>query len=672
MCTPGTTEKETQAILGQDVSEKKKIWSMIGSKYEDLYRRPRSGISFEEGAVRHMLDWKCILESFEGPVAYHYYCRLRDLQIDSLSADVITIDDVEFPVWFSTNGKYDHPDKKIGNLTAMLVTTGFPIVPANLAQYIFEFEKNEEVTDLAWLKFASSRGRDNFSFYDIMSKTVILAQRSKIDGIEFLGTKKNGVNYIIGTFWLAVRFPYEQLEYHVTTGSFACLYPSLESSSEEGMYTILPHPFMPYTGICEKEGEGLMLVTEKSSTDECRVKKENTVEVSLSDGRIIEMTERSGDYVAIRERPMKQPTSHVRDKLMVPPTTIALPLHVPKPIRVVHEVPGREERIEETNGEIIHYVHWKDCPGMVVGKTLYYYDQEGSQLLLRRSFKFYHIDNSRFRTTRGLDVKEIPPQEEPLTYYALVAVNEIGHLAMEIRSTGLKEVPHLYGDKNSNVVDVVKSLIERVSPAWKTMKVEGPIKVGTITYFVMKENKPICFVGEVDPYQCHYLTSMLWQHFKELRARMAPWRLDRNSPHVLMHSLTEKPWTQLLIRVASAFALKFNMVKGNMYLGSGEYSYEHIVNKRISDINANGKKKTVKKPEKALAFIWDKEDSVKTNSLHLLGRQLHITFFTIHEFNKQLENVVEALVFQSEEQFRDHYAFVSAFSIMLRRNKNMI
>jgi len=307
---------------------------------------------------------------------------------------------------------------------------------------------------------------------------------------------------------------------------------------------------------------------------------------------------------------------------------------------------------------------------MVVGKTLYYYDQEGSHLILRRSFKFYHIDNSRFRTTRGIDVKEIPPQEEQLTYYAMLAINELGHLAMEIRSTGLKEVPHLYGTDKTNRVDVIKSLIERVSPAWKTMKVEGPIHVGSITYFVMKEDKPICFVGEVDVNQCHYLTSMIWQHFKELRVRTPPSRIDRNSPNVLMHSPTEKPWTQLLIRVASAFALKFNMVKGNMYLGSGEYSYEHIVNKRLSNMAANNKKK--KMPIQAMAFLWDKEDPNKVNPLRLLGRQLCITFSTVQEFNKSLENVTEALVFQSEEQFRDHYAFVSAFSIMLRRNKNVM
>jgi len=485
-----------------------------------------------------------------------------------------------------------------------------------------------------------------------------------------------GVNYLVGSFWLPVRFPYEQAEFHSHSAAFSCLYPAIERESSENWYTILPHLFEPYTGIIPQGAEGIMLVKDGK---EFRVKHENTAEVELSNGQIMEVTERDGLLVPIRERPTKQGTVQLIEKLRVPPTTVALPLQKPQEILIDHVALGEKEEIKEEGRDIIQSVHWRDRYGFISDRVFYYWEEENGKLVLYESKTYFQIDNSMARTVKGRKITHSPlmlPKMKP--YLALMAFDEIGQVALEVRSTGLKELPHIYSESEeystSDAVDMITLLIERVMSRWKKIQVQGPYNIGNITYFVTTQGTIDCHKSNVDSAQCHYLTSLIWQDYKNKLVHVKWHTLVRDMPYLGEMDFQKSTWQQVITRVASAFAIPYVVKKGNVLIGNRTHHLEWLIQerRRIYDtMNATIVKNNKKRKKKSdlykepglVRFSMAHQDPCRTNFLYEIGTQTKVAV----DFLQNLQEERNVILFLDEVSFLKHVAFMSAAHLVLRR-----
>jgi hypothetical protein len=145
--------------------------------------------------------------------------------------------------------------------------------------------------------------------------------REKIDGVSFLGATIAGNHFVFGNYWLNVEFPYDQLELVPQTNEFRVLYPRIEGPIMDNGHYFQYHEIVPYDReVLNNYKEGVMLfVQEEEGCREYRVKRVNTVEVEVVDGKLFgdavqvkdgvwEVSYDGKQFHFIRERPMKQPT----------------------------------------------------------------------------------------------------------------------------------------------------------------------------------------------------------------------------------------------------------------------------------------------------------------------------------------------------------------------------
>jgi hypothetical protein len=160
-----------------------------------------------------------------------------------------------------------------------------------------------------------------------------------MDGIPFVGVTLRDKHFLVGSFWLEMRFPVRQAEWLYDTQEFKILYPVLPCQSmREGMFEFSYSPIMTFNAtVASGYKEGAMLfVAFGDVVTEYRLKRENTVELDIkssksSHGEISKTVEdgvwecayRNSAFVPLRMRKGKKPSAKVVD-IMAVPTLVTL------------------------------------------------------------------------------------------------------------------------------------------------------------------------------------------------------------------------------------------------------------------------------------------------------------------------------------------------------------
>jgi hypothetical protein len=560
------TVKEKENMLTARVREKETVWSMANSRYEGLFVKPVPPLTYREGARRHMTEWANILEKFPEEIAYYYFRRLRDLQIDSLTQGSIKIDDVAFPVYFRTNGEREGGTPLENNLHAMLVTTCYPAVPANLVGYIYHFSKVEEIVDLPWLKFEAGQGRRTLSYEEVVTDVPLLLQRNKITGVEFRKVKDISQNMVVGSFWQEMRFPYVQLEFVPDAQSFFCITPNIGHPSEEGLYSVLPHPHYPYTGVVPCDSEGIMVTV---GDEEVRVKKENSAEIEIEGFGTVEVVERDKQLIPINLRPGKMETANPIPKMRGNITTNQL---LQEMERKMIKQTGNVDRVELKDDIIIYQTKWDEKNGMEVDGVFYFYDDKK----IKATKKFYQIDNNIARVSECYEVVSIPESKKmTMRYVALLAVDESSRMALELRYHGLYEMPHMYAEIGQDIT--VNQLFDRVYQGWENANYEGPYSCGNMEYYVhVLTKESVLPMKDLDVSQIHFGTVLCYYDYanKKSAHKLKKCRAvqEISCPHQFSKPVVAEH--ELIEKVAEAFNIPKHKKEKILCLGDGDKSYE--------------------------------------------------------------------------------------------------
>jgi len=362
--------------------------NMCDSPYEDIMFRPRLGLTEEYAYVHHMTEWSDILK--EEPNFSSFFFRLRDLKWDSLDQDFIYIGKYKFPVFFHVEPRY--PETEEENFSNMLITTGFPLCPANKVGYIFPFREVERAVPLPWVGFDMTPLKPVYDLgYDHLLSGKILAMREKIDGYPLSQIRVGNEYYLVGRIWIPSVKAVLQAEVVLDRQEVHVVNPFISSSFELGGYKYLPHSPISYDyDTAQSYREGVMIFLDycgvvreyrlkHNPSIEIEVKYENTCigPLQVPDG-IWEVTLSSfpyntGHLVPLKQRPWKKvfATGHYAADLAIRSFYCLRVCHLPKTSHsqlLVREGTGSEWTI--SGSQCFRYNNWTYAKGIVTSSGL--------------------------------------------------------------------------------------------------------------------------------------------------------------------------------------------------------------------------------------------------------------------------------------------------------------
>jgi hypothetical protein len=238
--------------------------------------------------MKHITEWFSIVSKEAPNDIPYYYNRLLNCQFDSLSVDFICIDKLKFPVHFKMN----EPPKDIvdpiqRNMHCMLVTTGFPLIPANQMGYIYPFEKVDEPVPLSWLPGLCPRRATKSLPHSCLGDPVI-AMRECLNATPFSGVSFFGRHFLIGSFWIETRVTIEQAEFLEAQREFRVMYPRLPVPISECGFTLKYHDPVPaHPSLVQSCPLGVtVFVASGPVVEEYKLKRQNTVDLRVVRGKI--------------------------------------------------------------------------------------------------------------------------------------------------------------------------------------------------------------------------------------------------------------------------------------------------------------------------------------------------------------------------------------------------
>jgi hypothetical protein len=343
--------------------------------------------------------------------------------------------------------------------------------------------------------------------------------------------------------------------------------------------------------------------------EEVRVKRENSVEVTIEGFGTIEVVERDRQLIPINLRPGKMETINPTSKLRGVVTTDQLLLENER--QVVHQH-GDKDLTKLQEDIIIYQTKWEERNGMEVDKIFYYYDNK----IIKATKTFYQIDNNTARVTDCYEVKSIPESKKmKMRYVALLAVDESNRMALELRHHGLYEMPHMYAFLGEEIS--VNQLFDRVYEKWDSASYEGPYSCGNIEYYVhfitggVRDYDSCLPMKDLDISQIHFGTVLCYYDYQSKKPSQ---KLKKNRaaqeircPHQFSKAVVAEH--ELIEKIAEAFNIPKHKKEKILCLGDGDVSYE-------SKVNANYQKEVQKenqihRPKKSFIRNTCKNPSIK-------------------------------------------------------------
>jgi len=471
-----------------------------------------------------MTEWAILISNKSENEIFYYYDRLKNRQVDSLSETEMKIGLMTFPVYFQVDEppKIDDPLKR--NFHSMLISTGFPLCPANELMSFYPFEKVEEPVQLDWLPKIEMKGRSNVS-YEMVENTrdyTFIAMREKIDGIPFVGVTVHGEHYLVGSHWFSVRFPYEQVEWLEDTNQYKVLYPFISSPLMEGLREFYSNPIVPFSSekALDYEEGAMIFVAKGDVVTECRIKKVNTVEMLVKDSKIegqevfvadgIWECSHDSKWKPLRPRPGKVASNRIVEKINLFPELMALKTtkHRLGDFEYEHswrydngqfvEIYRNEGFVQNKEGRWVYAYKWANRVGEVHNKLFYfnmrtnvnYSLQTKKQVLITSSDVnmcapvYLMISPCEAMVQGGFKVSEVPTKDNTS---GVALLSFCGSDVGVVQEHGkLLTLPGGKIDPGEFVIDALnRELNEELKPGWHEIKAFGPFVSEGCTYFVM-------------------------------------------------------------------------------------------------------------------------------------------------------------------------------------------
>jgi len=514
---------------------------MIGTPYEEWYRTPRDGIDAEEGYVLHMTKWSEVLNGLPESQIYYLYDRLKNCRVDSLSQTSMIIAGHSFPVYFRLDQQPKIDDVVARNFHCMLVSTNFPLCPANERFFIYPFDMVEEPVSLNWFEIPRIKGRSSIT-YEMLSNTKgykFVGMRDKLDGICFMGVTLGGKHYMVGSFWFEVRFPIQQAEWIRNTQEFKVLYPVIPCPSlQEGIFLFVYHPVLNFDAReAQKYKEGVMIfVSKEDQVEEYRMKRYNSVELQITNNIVLEQILekdysdgvweciKEGDkIVPLRPRPSKSVSSRIIEKLLLFPQLYSLAESAHPPNCILYRettmfevkqlsgypIPVRDhvEGIYCSDGRWFYIFQWYFASGILFNKRFFFQKIiTVPGVLSSKNNKHVVASNNTFSTSKYLMVSptealchtiysdghlpNLPDQggERGTALLSIVA----GDVGLVFESGKLYTLPGGKFDwEEESVFDCLeRELNEELSPGWERIVAYGPYVSEGCSYFFTNKLVP--------------------------------------------------------------------------------------------------------------------------------------------------------------------------------------
>jgi hypothetical protein len=501
---------------------------MINSPYQQWFGTAIDGLEPRDAFKKHMTRWLDVLQGRPAAEVYYYYQRLKNRQVDSLNQKEIRIGALSFPVYFRVDAPPQISDHLQRNFHSMLISTGFPLCPANEIGFVYPFDMVEEPVDLPWLHVPMLQGRRNVS-YEMLTNPKdyeFVAMREKKDGVPFVGVTLGGLHYLVGSFWFHVRFPCVQAEWLRNTAEFKVLYPYMPSTMHEGLFELTYSKPVPYRAkVATDYDEGVMIfVAHKGVVQECRLKRQNTCELLIKSTKvegidqifevpdgIWECAYREGMWYPLKERPGKVPMVRLSEKMLLQPTLLSLKAtaHPPSKFLFVRNWVNNGNRLQRINSSEGFAQRSLFSGGAVLWWFLYDWEFTEGEVSERR---FHYKMSEVVAGKKGVAPDTIHTNWSSAEYCALSqhsalvrggertngpVLNEEsqkGVALLSIRGTDigvLSEAGKLYTLPGGKIKEQEKiwdalnrELNEELPPGWRQVEAYGPFVSGQCTYFV--------------------------------------------------------------------------------------------------------------------------------------------------------------------------------------------
>jgi len=511
-------------------------------------------MSYEDAYVLHMTHWCSLLVKMSEAKIRYLYARLRDLKLDALTVDHMIIDEFKFPVFFALDDLPPIEDPLQRNFHCMLVTTMFPICPACEQLKTYPFSKVEEPVSLPWLQVPLTEGRRSLSVEMIMnSEYKFLASRPKIDGVLFSGISLLETHYILGSFWMQTRMKYDQLEYESGTATFFCVKPQIPCILQEQEFEVRPHPILPYSK--KTNAEGIMIfVANNQAVQELRVKKENTVELSVKKGfvevageqknstkvedGIYECAYRNEKWVPVRRREGKIETTRPLEKVLAIPVVSALPDRPFYPLVKKWSNIGQEGFFLTPSNQWEYRHKWTLNVGREFGKDFFISESDPYKPMMYRWFRTqsYVALSDTHAVCTGFVETDPPWKVSPIRGVALVSYfgDRIG---VVIERGKLYTLPGGKFEGNELPQQALQRELQEELPfSWSSIAAYGPYENGPCTYYIAERVVTgLIYVPLSHPYVASWVRRVVADSLKQKPGK------KQMSDLVNMKPVTEKP-----------------------------------------------------------------------------------------------------------------------------------
>jgi len=528
---------------------------MIGTAYDTWFCKPKFGLEIRSAYKKHMTEWVNALSGMTQPEILYYYERLRSRQVDCLNSEYMKIGKIQFPVYFQVDAPPPIANPQQRNFHSMLVSTGFPLVPANDYCSIYPFEMVEEPVSLPWLAIPEIKGRKNVS-YEMLANSdhyKICGMREKLDGIPFVGVSVHGQSYLVGSFWFPTRIPLAQVEWKVNTMQFSILYPYVPVPIKEGIFELMYHPIKGYNaGEALTFAEGVMLFVEAHGwIEEMRLKRVNTVEVEIVDGKlngseqhfmvedgIWECSYENGVFFPLKCRPSKVPTLKLTEKLLALPTISALPTCAHPPTKVIYRSnflynvkEGKSSQIYPLEGlhlpesgsryEWGYYGNWEFKQGEVKDRRFYFKREFiDPKSVNQKTFCFwnspiFYSTSANWGLVQGGVLCSSMPKQDTGPGVALLSI--LGTTVGVVAESGkLYTLPGGKLESREAAWDGLnREMNEELPPGWGFIDAVGPFVSERCTYFVSLKAIPgVLYRSPTFP-DMHPCIKRIYSHFME-------------------------------------------------------------------------------------------------------------------------------------------------------------